>query len=77
MIRHAVPLYLRFMLSCRNVEELLADRGLDLSYAIVRRRALKFGPTFARNLRRLRPHLSSQRQFDGTTVLIGTSACWS
>jgi putative transposase len=54
VIRHAVWLYLRFTLSCRDVEELLAERGLDVSYETVRRWALKFGPAYARNLRRVR-----------------------
>jgi putative transposase len=60
VIRHAVWLYLRFTLSYRDVEELLAERGLDASYESVRRWVLKFGPAFARNLRRLRPRPSTQ-----------------
>ena len=39
--------YLRFTLSYREVEDLLADRGLDVSYETVRRWVLKFGPFFA------------------------------
>jgi putative transposase len=38
-----------------NVEELLAERGLDISYETVRRWVLKFGPLIARRLRRHRP----------------------
>ena len=53
IIRHAVWLYLRFTLSYRDVEELLAERGIETSYETVRRWVLKFGPMFARNLRRL------------------------
>ena len=56
VIRHAVWLYLRFTLSYRDVEELLAERGLDVSYETIRRWVLKFGPRIARNLRRLRPN---------------------
>jgi len=52
IIQHAIWLYFRFTLSCRDVEDLLADRGLDVSYETVRRWALKFGPTIARLLRR-------------------------
>src|SRR4051794_17356097 len=48
IIQHAIWLYLRFTLSYRDVEELLAERGLDLSYETVRRWVLKFGPLFAR-----------------------------
>ena len=44
IIRHAVWLYLRFTLSYRDVEDLLAKRGLEVSYETVRRRVLKFGP---------------------------------
>jgi len=55
IIRHAIWLYLRFTLSYRDVEELLAERGLDLSYETVRRWVLKVGPGVARNLRRVRP----------------------
>jgi putative transposase len=52
VIRQAVWLYLRFTLSYRDVEERLADRGLDVSYGTVRRWVLKFGLQFARNPRR-------------------------
>ena len=52
VIRHAVWLCLRFTLSDRDVEELLAGRGLDVSYEAIRRWVLKFGLQFARNLRR-------------------------
>jgi len=48
IIRHAVWLYVRFTLSYRDVEDLLAERGLDISYETVRRWVLKFGPLFAR-----------------------------
>jgi transposase-like protein len=64
IIRHAVWLYLRFTLSYRDVEELLAERGLNISYETVRRWVLKFGPAFARNLRRLRPKPSSTWHLD-------------
>ena len=51
IIRHAVWLYARFTLSYRDVEDLLAERGLDISYESVRRWFLKFGAPIARNLR--------------------------
>jgi putative transposase len=54
IIQHAVWLYLRFTLSYRDVEELLAERGLDISYETVRCWVLKFGPLIARRLRRRR-----------------------
>ena len=55
IIQRAIWLYLRFTLSYRDVEELLAERGLDISYETVRRWVLKFGPSIARRLRRQRP----------------------
>ena len=54
IIQHSVWLYLRFTLSYRDVEELLAERGLDISYETVRCWVLKFGPMIARRLRRHR-----------------------
>jgi putative transposase len=48
IIRHAVWLYVRFTLSYRDVEDLLAERGLDVSYETVRRWVLKFGPKILR-----------------------------
>ena len=60
IIRHAVWLYVRFTLNYRGVEDLLAERGLDVSYETVRRWVLKFGPLFARELRRRRPRPTSR-----------------
>jgi transposase-like protein len=51
IIDHAVWLYLRFTLSYRDVEDLLAARGRDVSYETVRRWVLKFGPAVAQKLR--------------------------
>jgi putative transposase len=58
VIPHAVWVYLRFTLSYRDVEDLLAERGLDVSYETVRRWVLKFGPAVAQRLRRCRPRPS-------------------
>jgi putative transposase len=56
--------------------ELLAERGLDVSYETVRRWVLKFGPAFARNLRRLRPRPSTQWHLDEMAVVIGGTRLW-
>ncbi|MEJ2122454.1 MAG: IS6 family transposase [Alphaproteobacteria bacterium] len=71
VIQHSVWLNLRFTLSYRDVEELLAQRGLDVSYETVRRWVLKFGPEFARRLRRQRPRPSSRWHLDELVVRIG------
>ncbi len=54
IIAHAVWLYHRFSLSFREVEELLAERGVIVSYEAVRQWCLKFGQTFAKKLRHRR-----------------------
>src|ERR687889_2697395 len=64
VIQHAVWLYLRFTLSYRDVEDLLAERGLDISYETIRRWVLKFGPAVARRLRQLRPKPSPRWHLD-------------
>src|ERR1700674_1703221 len=70
VIQHAVWLYLRFTLSYRDVEDLLAERGLDISYETVRSWVLKFGPVIARRLRRRRPRPSNQWHLDEMVVRI-------
>src|SRR2546423_2635034 len=70
IIQHGFWLYLRFTLSYRNVEELLAERGLDVSYETVRRWILKFGPAIARELRRSRPAPDSRWHLDEMVVRI-------
>src|ERR1700680_1509746 len=64
IIQHAIWLYLRFTLSYRDVEELLAERGLEVSYETVRRGVLKFGPMSARRLRRCRPRPTDRWHLD-------------
>src|ERR1700751_218668 len=70
IIQHAVWLYLRFTLSYRDVEELLAERALDISYETVRCWVLKFGPVIARRLRRCRPRPSDRWHLDEMVVRI-------
>ena len=70
IIQHAIWLYLRFTLSYRDVEELLAERGLDISYETVRRWVLKFGPLIARKLRQGRPRPSARWHLDEMVVRI-------
>jgi transposase-like protein len=70
VIQQAIWLYLRFALSYRDVEELLAGRGLDLSYETVRRWVFKFGPQIARELRRQRLRPSDRWHLDEMVVRI-------
>jgi transposase-like protein len=70
LIQHAIWLYLRFTLSYRDVEDLLAERGLEVSYESVRRWVLKFGPVIAQNLRRPRPRPSDRWHLDEMVLRI-------
>jgi len=76
VIQHVVWLYLRFTLSLRDVEELLTERGLDLSYETVRRWARKFGPIFARDLRRRRPRPTTRWHLDEMVITIAGKRHW-
>jgi putative transposase len=67
-IRHAVWLYLRFTLSYRDVEDLLAARGLIVSNEAIRRWVLKFGPVIAKNLRTSRPQAYTRWHLDEMVV---------
>ncbi len=55
IIQQAIWLYLRFTLSFRDVEDLLAERGIAVSYETVRRWVNHFGPMVAADLRKRRP----------------------
>ena len=55
IIQRAIWVYLRFSLSFRGVEDLLAERGISVSYETVRRWVNHFGPKIAADLRRRRP----------------------
>jgi putative transposase len=55
IIHQAIWLYLRFTLSFRDLEDLLAERGIAISYETVRRWVNHFGPIIAAELRKRRP----------------------
>src|SRR6516162_5723038 len=68
VIRHAVWLYLRFTLSYRDVEDLLAERGLIVSNESIRRWVLKFGPVIVKNLRAMRSKAYTRWHLDEMVV---------
>ncbi len=70
IIQHAVWLYFRFPLSFRDVEDMLAERSIDVSYESVRRWSVKFGLGYARKLRRLRPRPDARWHLDEVFVSI-------
>ena len=64
IIGHAVWLYHRFNLSFRDIEELLASRGVLVSNESIRQWCLKFGQTYANNLRLSRPRRGDKWHLD-------------
>ena len=70
IISHAVWLYHVFSLSLRDVELLLAERGIVVSYETVRRWCKKFGQTFANRLRRRRPRPGDKWYLDEVFIRI-------
>jgi hypothetical protein len=55
IISHCVWLYHRFPMSLRDVEEMMAERGVSVSYDTIHQWCRKFGQTYANGLRRRRP----------------------
>ncbi|MFD7379859.1 IS6 family transposase [Streptomyces mirabilis] len=70
IISHCVWLYFRFPLSFREVEELMLERGVVVSYETVRRWCRKFGQSYADALRRRRPRPGDKWHLDEVFVKI-------
>ena len=76
IISHAVWLYFRFPLSLRDVDELLAARGVSVSHETVRQWALKFGQSFANQIRRRLPRAGDKWHLDEVAVKIAGVQHW-
>ena len=76
MIRYAVWLEFRFTLSLRDVGELLAERGIEVSYETIRCWTLTFGPMIAKNLRPRQPRPTGRWYIDEMVVKIGGERRW-
>ena len=70
IISHTVWLYFRFSLSFRDVEDLLAQRGVTVTYETIRQWCRTFGRTYARRLRRRRGRLGDTWHLDELFVSI-------
>ncbi len=70
IIAHAVWLYFRFALSYRDVEELLAERGVIVTYETARQWCRKFGQVYANGLRRRQPRPGDKWHLDEVFILI-------
>src|ERR687886_752258 len=71
IIQRAVWMYLRFTLRFRDFEELLAERGIVVTYESIRRWVLTFGPAIARRLRARRPKPHGRWHLDEMAVRVG------
>ncbi len=76
IIAHAIWLYYRFPLSLRLVEEMLLERGIVVSYETIRCWAKKFGPAYARHLRRKQPSHNDIWHLDEVVITIGSRKYW-
>jgi putative transposase len=76
VISYAVWLYFRFPLSLRMVEEMLAARGILVSHETVRQWALKFGQSFADQIRRRLPASGDKWHLDEVAISIAGKKHW-
>ena len=70
LISYAVWLYFRFPMSLRMVEEMLADRGIEVTYETVRRWALKFGQKAAKRIRARKSIFGDKWHLDEVVITI-------
>ena len=71
IISYAVWLYFRFNLSHRDVEDLLAERGINVSYEAIRLWCIKFGRRYSRRLRKNHQGFGDTFYLDEVFVRIG------
>ena len=76
IISHCVWLYHRFGLSLRDVQELLAERGVAVTYETIHQWCRKFGPTFAVALRRRRPRPGDKWHVDEVQLTMNGRRYW-
>src|SRR5919107_3801594 len=73
VIHHAIWLYHLFSLSLRDIELILAERGVVVSYESIRRWCLRFGAEFAAKLRKRRPRPGDTWHLDEVLILSANS----
>jgi len=76
VISYAVWAYHRFNLSLRDVEDLLAERGVTVSYETIRVWVTRFGPNIAREIRRARPDVTDKWHLDEVVIVIRGEKHW-
>ncbi len=76
IISYAVYLYHRFLLSYRDVQELLFERGVNVSHETIRAWCAKFGPDIAEALRQRKPRRGRSWHLDEMRVVVGSVTRW-
>ena len=76
IISYAVWLYFRFPLSLRMVEEMLAARGISVTYETIRQWGLKFGQLFASRIRQRAPRRGDKWHLDEVVITIAGKKHW-
>lgn len=76
IVARVIWLYFRFNVSRREVEEMLLERGVVVSYETIRRWCRKHGPDYARRLRRKVPAKADTWHVDELVVRINGQKCW-
>lgn len=76
IIAYAVWAYFRFPMSLRDVEDLLAERGVVVSYETIRAWVAKFGSQYAKVIRRNRPRVADKWHLDEVVIPINGTKYW-
>ena len=76
IVSHAVWAYFRVNMSLRDVEDLLAERGIAVSYETIRSWVTKFGQQYARSIRRDRPKPNDRWHLDEVVIAIKGRTHW-
>ena len=76
VISYAVYLYHRFMLSYRDVQELMFQRGIEVSHETIRAWCLRFGPDIAEHIKRRRPSRSRTWHLDEMRIKVAGKIHW-
>jgi putative transposase len=76
VISYTVWVYLRFSLSLRDVEELLAERGVAVTYETIGQWVRKFGPVFAKELRKRGPRPGDKLHLDEVAIKMNGHGVW-
>ena len=76
IINHVVWLYHRFMLSLRDISEIMLERGITVSYESIREWGIKFSPTIGKALKRRAPRRGDKWHLDEMCLVINKKKHW-